>query len=194
MATTLPLSGDESTTLEEARDNDYNLLVRIRRGAADEILCDQLWDHREEIQALIAHHLRLERTAACLVQPRVTWEIGRFNICVLVETHSLGKTAKMIFRCQKEYQLGEKWFPGVAEEKVRVEAGTYAWIEEHCPEVRIPHLFAFGLKDGPQVRLFDGLMDRCSCNNISCSSGIDPPRLASCKTVTFPVSCRLTCC
>jgi hypothetical protein len=50
------------------------------------------------------------------------------------------------------YRIGEDCCPGNGDEKVRCEAGTYAWLQENCPTVPIPRLYGFGLSTGQTVR------------------------------------------
>jgi hypothetical protein len=38
------------------------------------------------------------------------------------------------------------------DEKLGCEIATYIYMEEHCLDIRIPKLFAFGFTDGRQVR------------------------------------------
>lgn len=42
--------------------------------------------------------------------------------------------------------------PGNADEKLRCEAATFIWIQEHCSEVPIPTLWGFGFVGGQSVR------------------------------------------
>lgn len=47
---------------------------------------------------------------------------------------------RVIIRFPLPYKVGEEFFPGNAEEKLRCEAATYIWIQESCPNIPIPHL------------------------------------------------------
>lgn len=46
------------------------------------------------------------------------------------------------------HRVGEEACPGNGDEKVNCEAGTYAWIQEDCPDIPIPHMYGFGLSTG----------------------------------------------
>jgi hypothetical protein len=50
------------------------------------------------------------------------------------------------------HKLAEDQYPGTVDEKVRCEAASYVWMQEPCSDVRMPHLYAFGLTDGSHVR------------------------------------------
>ncbi|KAG7120734.1 hypothetical protein HYQ45_014778 [Verticillium longisporum] len=41
------------------------------------------------------------------------------------------------------------------DEKLRCEVATYIWIQEHCPDIPIPKLHAFGFTDGRQFTQHD---------------------------------------
>ena len=49
------------------------------------------------------------------------------------------------------HKLAKARHPGTINEKVGCEVGAHVWMEEFCPEVRIPHLFGFGFSDGRLV-------------------------------------------
>lgn len=50
------------------------------------------------------------------------------------------------------HKLAEAVTPGSSDEKMGCEVGTYAWMQERCPEIRIPHLYGFGFSDRRHVR------------------------------------------
>ncbi|KAI9721625.1 MAG: hypothetical protein M1828_005116 [Chrysothrix sp. TS-e1954] len=54
------------------------------------------------------------------------------------------------------YKVGEAFRPGNADEKIRCEAGAYAWLRENCADVPIPHLYGFAVSSG---RMFTALED-----------------------------------
>ncbi|UPL02692.1 hypothetical protein LCI18_013626 [Fusarium solani-melongenae] len=53
------------------------------------------------------------------------------------------------------YKIGESTHPGNADEKLRCEAATYAWLQSHCPSIPIPHLWGFGFPSGPSFTVLD---------------------------------------
>ena len=58
---------------------------------------------------------------------------------------------QLIIRFPLPYRIGENTHPGNADEKVRCEAGTYAWIEENCADITIPKLYGLRLSTGQTV-------------------------------------------
>jgi hypothetical protein len=55
------------------------------------------------------------------------------------------------FRSTLPYKVGECIYSGNAEEKLRIEAATYIWLRENCPDIPIPELLGFGLPGGHSV-------------------------------------------
>lgn len=78
---------------------------------------------------------------------------GSFNICIRVDID--GEESKpgkqIIMRFPLPYKVGEAPCPGNSDEKILCEAGTYAWLQENCPDVAIPHMYGFGLATGQAV-------------------------------------------
>ena len=104
------------------------------------------------IEAIAAHHPGRIDLSTCVVQDTVTWTKGQFNTCILVHVReSDGSVSKKIFRCPLAHKVGERFSPGAVDEKMRAEAGAYAWIEEHCPEIPVPKLHGFGFFPELQV-------------------------------------------
>jgi hypothetical protein len=56
------------------------------------------------------------------------------------------------------YKLAEEQHPGTVDEKVSCEAASYIWMQEHCTDIRIPHLYGFGFTDGKCV---------CTCYSLA---------------------------
>ncbi|KAM3450738.1 hypothetical protein MY3296_005892, partial [Beauveria thailandica] len=136
-------------TYESARQEERDWLLDLEHQQAAEQLCHHLWDKRDMIAALVAHHLALEKEDSCTVLPTEHWICGGFNICIPVEvTMQGGPTNRLIFRCPRPHKLAEDRYPGTINEKIGCEAATYVWMQEHCSTVRIPHLYAFGFLDG----------------------------------------------
>lgn len=148
-------------SVTSAAEHESNLVLFIRHRHAAERFSRQLWDQKESIEALVRSHLRLRKGDRCIVLPRDTWIQGGFNICVLVEVIAAGSSTKLVFRCPMPHKLAERQYPGTIDEKVRCEVAAYVWMQEHCFDVRIPSLYAFGFVDGSQVRLSSHF--RCVC-------------------------------
>jgi hypothetical protein len=81
------------------------------------------------------------------------WIHGSFNVCIRVDVGGQERNSakQLMVRFPLPYRIGEDCCPGNADEKVRCEAGTYAWLEENCATVPIPQLYGFGLSNGQTV-------------------------------------------
>lgn len=84
---------------------------------------------------------------ACAVEARSRWIRSGFNMCVPVEVRPRGTHVRLVFRCAMPHKLAEARYPGVVDEKLRCEIGTYAWMQNWCPDIRIPYLYGFGFSD-----------------------------------------------
>ncbi|POR32376.1 Uncharacterized protein TPAR_07411 [Tolypocladium paradoxum] len=73
------------------------------------------------------------------------WKSGSFNVVIPI---LLPHKKTVFLRLPLPYRTGEAEAPGNVDEKLRTEIATYMWLEEHCPDVPIPTLHAFGLSDG----------------------------------------------
>ncbi|RSL67600.1 hypothetical protein CEP51_012642 [Fusarium floridanum] len=141
MSTQLP-------SFKSAEEMEKNILLVIQHRQDAERFRHQLLAQKESIESLVKHHLGLSGNDACQVLPQESWIQGGFNICVPVEATSGGLTRRFIFRCPMSHKLAENRYPGTIDEKVGSEVATYIWMQEHCPDIRIPNLFAFGFRDG----------------------------------------------
>lgn len=104
------------------------------------------------IRAIVAHHLAVD-PAHCNVSPPEYWRHGSFNVCVpaRVNAPDRGQPSFVMVRFPLPYRIGEITRPGNTDEKLGCEAATYAWLQEHCASVPIPHLYGVGLATGQQV-------------------------------------------
>lgn len=150
-APTIELLGRGPVTLETALEEERNVLRWATYAPATEKLSQELWQERDAIAATVRHHLGLRPQDRCTVLPRERWIRGGFNLCVFVEVASGSSARRIVFRVPMPHKLAETRFPGTVDEKVDSEVGAYVWVEEHCPEIRVPHLFGFGYMDGRHV-------------------------------------------
>ncbi|KAK3303845.1 uncharacterized protein B0T15DRAFT_285932 [Chaetomium strumarium] len=173
-------------TYEEAAEEEFNVLSRLGHSAALKTLADDLWRHRKSIEGLTRHHLGLGKHDTCDVLERRHWIRGGFNMCVLLNITSPGRQErKVVFRCAMPHKLAEARYPGTVDEKLGCKVGSYVFIQENCPNVRIPHLYGFGFSDSRQFthvchrpflvrishmfrrciyRLFDRVLSQYTCN------------------------------
>ncbi|KAL2830854.1 hypothetical protein BDW59DRAFT_177581 [Aspergillus cavernicola] len=122
------LEGDlkNPITYSVAKEREDNVLHQLQYYDARESFFSHLNENTDWIQRVITLHLHLGPLDRCHVAEMKEWISGSFNVCIPV-----------IINC---------WiWPGNGDEKVLCEAGAYAWLQEHCPDVPIPYrLFGQG--------------------------------------------------
>ncbi|KAI0399314.1 hypothetical protein F4802DRAFT_53801 [Xylaria palmicola] len=148
MPSTLELVGRGPITIESAIKEEKNIINWVSYGPATDRFYQELWAQKDSIEALVKHHLALNREDLCRVLPSHYWIRGSFNVCVFVEVKSGHSARKVIFRCPMPHKLAEARYHGSIDEKLSSEVGAHVWIEENCPEIRSPHLFGFGMMHG----------------------------------------------
>ncbi|OBT83687.1 hypothetical protein VE02_07576 [Pseudogymnoascus sp. 03VT05] len=147
MPTAIKLDHRKPITYESALNKDVNIISQAAYLEAATELYQSLWDQRQTIEALVRHHLRLSKQDTCFVDAKAQWIRGSFNVCIPIEVRSTRYYKKLIFRCPMPHKLAEVKYPGTVDEKLSSEVGTYAWIHQQCPDIRIPHLYGFGFSD-----------------------------------------------
>lgn len=157
MPATLQFHGRNPITYESAANKEANVVHQLTYPIAAAKLRQEIWERREEIEALTKHHLRLGSEHTCTVLEPHAWIQGGFNICVSVETKSGNLCRKVIFRCPMPHKLAEDIYPGAIDEKLSCEVGAYTWMQDNCSDVRIPHLYGFGFSDSRHVSPFPAI-------------------------------------
>src|ERR1700749_3804 len=128
-------------TLEEALDEDDDILQELTYPEKRLDFYAYLLDHRSDIEDIVCFHLGV-RKGTCKVADEVReWVHGSFNACIPVHVSGPAKTSpkKVFVRFPLPYKVGEEHFPGNADEKLRSEVATYLWIQDNCADVPIPH-------------------------------------------------------
>ncbi|KAK7398157.1 hypothetical protein QQX98_012472 [Neonectria punicea] len=150
MATRKLLSGP--ITLSEAKEKGFNAVHQLEYPQLQRAFFQRLESQCHLIRTLVAHHLGVD-PANCDVSPPEYWRHGSFNVCVpaCVDAPDPEQPRFVMIRFPLPYRVGEATRPGNADEKLRCEAATYAWLQEHCPSVPIPHLYGVGLSTGQQL-------------------------------------------
>lgn len=138
----------QEITYSAAKEEEVNILHQLEYYDQRTQFFDNLNAKRDWIKAAVAHHLGLNSPAACHVTETEDWLHGSFNVCVPVTVDN-GK--RVLVRFPLPYRVGEAFRPGNGDEKIRCEAGTYAWLQENCPMVPIPRLYGFALSTGESV-------------------------------------------
>ncbi|KAM3497600.1 hypothetical protein MY11210_009700 [Beauveria gryllotalpidicola] len=131
----------DTPSLAAAIESEGNRLVSMHYQRLKEEFYESINAQSCQIEALIC---KIFQVSECRVTPSEIWGSGSFNVAVLVRL----PRKNVYLRLPYLHRVGEKHFAGNAEEKLRTEIGTYLWLREHCPDVPIPELHAFGLPDG----------------------------------------------
>ena len=139
------------TTYESASKEEINVISRLAHAPAAKALGDDLARNKAAIEALTRQHLGLRKHDTCTVLERRQWIRGGFNMCVFLAIETGGQSRKVVFRYPMPHKLAEAQYPGTVDEKLGSEVGAYVWMQEKCPDVRIPHLYGFGFSDGRHV-------------------------------------------
>ncbi|EED22707.1 conserved hypothetical protein [Talaromyces stipitatus ATCC 10500] len=146
MPQTLPLLRGKELTYSAAREEEVNIVHQLGYHAKQIRFFAYLRDRRDWMRAIVSHHLCLP-SVACQVATEENWLHGSYNVCVPV-TISCWNKKRVLIRFPLPYRIGEAFRPGNGDEKIRCEAGTYAWLQENCPDVPIPKLYGFALSTG----------------------------------------------
>ncbi|KFY17973.1 hypothetical protein V492_00223 [Pseudogymnoascus sp. VKM F-4246] len=139
----------EDITYSVAQDREVNVLHQLGYCDKKDRFFDCLYRKRNLMQAVVAHHLSLRLPDACHIADMSEWLYGSFNVCIPV-TISTWQGKRVLLRFPLPYRVGDSFQPGNGDEKIRCEAGTYAWLDENCPEVPIPRLYGFALSTEKQ--------------------------------------------
>lgn len=137
----------------DAKESDRNILHELSYWEQERQYINYLYQRRELIKEIVVHHLGLNSTDTCHLADQEHWMHGSFNICIRVDINrrNHSPSEQVIIRFPLPYRVGESSCPGNANEKILCEAGTYAWLQENCPDVPIPQLHGFGLSTGQTV-------------------------------------------
>ncbi|OAT14135.1 hypothetical protein BDBG_09218 [Blastomyces gilchristii SLH14081] len=126
----------EEITYSSANEKEVNILHRLSYPSQESQFFALLHRRCNWVRAIIAHHLNLESPDECDVDVE-NWLHGSYN---------KGKKRpgdRVMLRLPLPYHVGEAFRLGNADERVRCEAGTYAWLEDNCPDIPIPRLYDF---------------------------------------------------
>lgn len=137
-------------TYSEAKADEFSILHQLGYPSEQKRFFANLHDKREWIKATVTHHLGLRSPNECHVANQENWLHGSFNVCIPITIDSWGRQ-RVLMRFPLPYRIGEDFRPGNGDEKIQCEAGSYAWLQENCPDVPIPKLFGFALSTGETV-------------------------------------------
>ncbi|KAI2722587.1 hypothetical protein CBS147332_3516 [Penicillium roqueforti] len=108
---------------------------------------------------------RLSSSDKCHVSEVRYWLRGSFNICIPISIQNSRQQPRkrVILRFPLPYRIGDDFRPGNGDKKIQCEAGTYAWLQQNCPDIPIPRLYGFALSTGETFTKLDQLpfLSRC---------------------------------
>jgi len=124
-------------TYSVAKEQDANILHEIGYPKEKTRYFTHLYRNRNLIESVIAQQLGITAIDACHLVDLEDWIDGSFIVCIRVEIDARAQLPKkeVMIRFPLPFRVGEKICPGNADEKIRCEAGTYAWLKENCPDV-----------------------------------------------------------
>lgn len=145
-------------SLSEAEDEEDDMRARLQYAEKRGEFYTEMKKKEKDIRSVVASHCGLSSPDLIHIpdmfdEKRVLWVHGSFNVCIPVSVKEPRQSlpGKMAFRVPLPYKVGEDFYPGNCEEKLRSEAATYIWIGENCPDVPIATLRGFGVPGGLSV-------------------------------------------
>lgn len=143
-------------TLHDAKLRSSNVLHALRFPLQKRSFYARVERQRPLLSHVVAHHLATD-PAKVTISGQEYWRHRSFNLCVPVLVDDAAADPALprfvTVRFPLPYRVGESTNPGNADEKIRAEAATYAWIHKNCPNVPIPRLYGFGLSTKQQASL-----------------------------------------
>ncbi|KKK22777.1 hypothetical protein ARAM_007695 [Aspergillus rambellii] len=146
-------------TYSIAKEEDANIVHELGYQDAKVRYLTYLYQHRTLIESIVACHLGLTSANSCRLAEVEDWIDGSFNICIRVDVYRIDQILgqQVMIRFPLPYRVGQNVCPGNADEKIHYETGTYAWLQENCPDIPIPRLYGFGLSTGKTFTLLSNM-------------------------------------
>jgi hypothetical protein len=153
-------------TYSTAQREEVNILHRLKYHDERNKFFAHVFEKRSWIEAIVAHHLNLGSSNSCRMDDVENWHHGSFNLCVPVVVGGWKQKkqpgGRVLLRFPLPYRVGDAFRPGNGDEKIRCEAGAYAWLQENCPDVPIPQLYGFSTSTGETVWFLTANYEYCS--------------------------------
>ncbi|KAM5449605.1 hypothetical protein MaudCBS49596_004726 [Microsporum audouinii] len=144
-----------------AKDKEVNLLHRLEYFEKQSQFIADLAGREQWIKGVVAHHLNIDPSRCSIAHAKNGWFWGSFNLCIPVTirdwTREQQPGDRVLLRLPLLYKVGEAFRPGNADEKIRCEASTYAWLQENHPHIPIPRLYGFSLSSGESFTVIRNL-------------------------------------
>lgn len=147
MPSTIPLLDHEPLTFQQALSEDFNVIQRHHQVAQVQQQFSLLWSQKDIIAAIVKAQLGLQDDAECAASAPQEWIRGKFNICIPIHVESCQFSGKVMMRCPMPSSLSDSYHSGRITERLRSEIGAHAWLQQNCPDIRIPQLYGFSILD-----------------------------------------------
>lgn len=134
-------------TYSWAKEQEHNVLIALEDYKLMVKQLARYLKHSTVVKKAVAHHLNISPEECEFEGPR-NWIFGSFNVCIPIFIHG---RKQVLIRFPILHKVGESFCPGNADEKIRCEAGTYAWMRKNCPSIPVPKLYGFALSTGQIV-------------------------------------------
>ena len=168
----------QDVSFDEALASECDIAAQSQQYNDTIALKVRLYENAPALRQLVAAHLGLESARIQIDIPQ-NWRQGSFNLVlpvliygsiydrVVEKPMALNPTdyptgvpptasvRRVVLRWPIPGRCGETYHPGAVLEKMSCEVASYIWMQHHCPDVRIPQLYGFGLPTGQHVRLYD---------------------------------------
>ncbi|KAF3899478.1 APH domain-containing protein [Trichophyton interdigitale] len=153
------LRQEKELTYSDVKDEEVNILNELQYFEKQTEFITGLAKREGWVKSIVAHHLNIS-PSRCNIAESAEWLKGSFNVCIPVTVQGWrGDQPKhrVLLRVPLPFKLGEAFRPGNADEKIRCEAGTYAWLQENHPDIPIPQLYGFSLSSGETFTMIGNL-------------------------------------
>jgi hypothetical protein len=135
---------------DDVEAEDDNMLLQLEWPRLQREFLEDLQSREDDIERIVAHHVRLQRGQHCSVAQPSAWLCGSFNVCIPIQIGGR-REQRLLMKCPLPHRLGGLMDTRLLDEKLRCEAASFAWMSQNCPRVPIPQLWGFGLPSGLSV-------------------------------------------
>lgn len=160
MSFKISLLGRSPISLAAAKNSDDNIIALAKQYRDTIDFYRTLLGKKDAIQDIVRFQLGLDPYRDdCAMSPYQDWMRGKFNVCVPISINSKQFCGKVLMRFPLPHMFsegaqshdGSNGSSSTVDDKVCCEVGTYHWMQYHCPSIRIPHLYGFGLSNHTHV-------------------------------------------
>ncbi|OAA66015.1 hypothetical protein SPI_02802 [Niveomyces insectorum RCEF 264] len=164
MAKTLRINEFTAISYEEALEDEGDVIAEHHVFEKTVRYRNDIFEDLKSVEALVAFHLGVGQEFVKAATKK-DWTLrGGFNAVIPVRVYTthgqLQKAAtgdftrpdsdvqEVLLRFPMPSMCAEEQYPGSCLEKLRCEIASYVYMQQNCPDVRIPRLFGFGFPNG----------------------------------------------